>query len=279
MVWGLVDWPLVAIVVTAYLYAAGGRLSVTPPDVAKRARGLAFYSGLAVLVIAVDSPVDTYADRLFWVHMIQHVLLTMVAPPLLLLGKPWPRIGRPLSVGVRRPVMRALIAGEALSGARGIATRLAAPASAFVLFNGTLLVWHLPALYDLTLRSTAVHYLEHALFFSTAMLFWVHLLPSRRPQLGDAARIAYGTGALLVSWALAVAIGLAGHPLYSRYASLVHRPGGISALTDQQLAAGVMWVPASIPYTIVLFIAVARWLDPAGRPRGRRLDLHLRETT
>ena len=279
MIWGLVDWPLVAIVVAAYLYAAGGRLSATPPDAAKRARGAAFYSGLAVLVIAVDSPVDTYADRLFWVHMIQHVLLTMVAPPLLLLGRPWPRIGRPLSVGIRRPVMRVLVAGDALSGARAAASRLAAPTSAFVLFNGTLLLWHLPVLYDLTLRNTTVHYVEHALFFSTAMLFWVHLLPTRRPQLSDAARIAYGTGALLVSWALAVAIGLAGHPLYAGYTSVAHRPGGISALTDQQLAAGVMWVPASIPYTIVLFIAVARWLDPAGRSRGRRLDLQPRETS
>lgn len=269
-----VDWPLAAIAVTAVLYLLGGRMSATPSDAGKRWRGAAFYGGLVTLALAVASPIDAYAGELFWVHMVQHVLLMMVAPPLLLLGRPWPRLSRPLPLGLRRPLARAVLAGPSLSPLRGAVRWLAAPLPAFVLFNGTLLLWHVPALYDLTLRDGLVHDLEHALFFGTALLFWVHLLPgvSGRPQLADGARAVYGTAALLASWILAIVLGLAQSPLYGAYASLAERPGGLSALGDQQLAAGVMWVPGSLPYCIVLVVVALRWLDPAaGSGRRRRL--------
>ena len=250
-------WPVPAIVAAGVFYYLGGR-SLTRRDWRREA---SFYAGLAVLIVAIDSPVDWDADRLFWVHMTQHVLLMMVAPPLLLLGRPWPRLIRPLPRGLRLPVARQVLAGETLRPARGLSRRLAAPVPAFVLFNATLLVWHLPALYDLTLRSATVHELEHTLFFGTALLLWVHLLPSSRPQLSEGQRAAYGTGALLVSWILAVLLGVASHPLYTAYPSL----------TDQQIAAGVMWVPGSVPFCIALAFAVYRWLDPA--PRRRRASV------
>jgi putative membrane protein len=265
------EWPLAAVLVTALLYRLGGRLSVTGSDAGKRWRGAAFYGGLAALILAVDSPIDAYADRLFWVHMVQHVLLMMVAPPLLLIGRPWPRVSRLLPLGVRRPLARAVLSGSTLAPVRALVRWAASPLPAFAIFNGTLLAWHLPVLYDLTLRDGLVHDLEHALFFSTALLFWVHLLPgvTGRPQLSDGARAIYGAAALGISWLLAVVLALATEPLYGGYASLAHRPGGISALADQQLAAGVMWVPGSVPYCIVLLVAVLRWLDPAVGPRRR----------
>ena len=269
-----VEWPLAAIAAAALLYLLGGRLSATVSDAGKRWRGAAFYAGLATLALAVGSPVDAYAGELFWVHMVQHVLLMMVAPPLLLLGRPWPRLVRPLPLAVRRPLARGVLAGPALAPVRRAFRWLAAPLAAFVLFNGTLLLWHLPVLYDLTLRDGLAHDLEHALFFGTALLFWVHLLPgaSARPQLSDGARAVYGTGALVVSWILAIVLGLATQPIYGAYAALGHRPGGLSALADQQLAAGVMWVPGSVPYCIVLVVAALRWLNPAaGAARPRRL--------
>ncbi|MCW2963105.1 MAG: 4Fe-4S ferredoxin, iron-sulfur binding domain protein [Actinomycetia bacterium] len=269
-----VDWPLAAIVVIAMLYLVGGRMSATQSDAGKRWRGAAFYGGLAILALAVGSPIDAYSGELFWVHMVQHVLLMMVAPPLLLLGRPWPRLSRPLPLGLRRPLARSVLAGPTLGPVRGASRWLAAPLASFTLFNGTLLLWHVPALYDLTLRDGPVHDLEHALFFGTALLFWVHLLPgaSGRPQLADGARAVYGIAALLVSWILAIVLGLAQEPLYSAYASLAQRPGGLSALGDQQLAAGVMWVPGSVPYCIVLAVVALRWLDPAaGAGRRRKL--------
>jgi cytochrome c oxidase assembly factor CtaG len=270
------DWPLVAIAGTALLYGLGGRASATASDAAKRWRGAAFYAGLATLALAVASPIDAYAGTLFWAHMVQHVLLMMVAPPLLLLGRPWPRLVRPLPLAVRRPLARGVLVGPRLWRVRTAFRWLGAPAPSFVLFNGTLLLWHVPTLYSLTLRDGPVHDVEHALFFGTALLFWVHLLPgaTSRPRLGDAARAVYATGALLVSWVLAIVLGLASGPIYEGYAALAERPGGLTALADQQLAAGVMWVPASVPYCIVLVVVALRWLDPAvGNDRRRRLSV------
>jgi len=275
------EWPLAAIVVAGVLYFLGGRVSATRAGPAKRARGAAFYLGLLALALAVDSPVDAYATTLFWVHMVQHVLLMMVAPPLLLLGRPWPRIVRPFPLELRRPVARAVLAGDALSGARSGVRWIASPWPAFAFFNGMLVLWHLPWLYDLTLKDGPVHDLEHALFFASALLFWAHLLPSPRPRLTPLGQVAYGTGAVLVSWALAVVLGLAPHAVYSGYADLSERPGGLSALADQQLAAGVMWVPGSVPLTIALLFAAARWLESGDDPRARRVlateDLRPRE--
>jgi cytochrome c oxidase assembly factor CtaG len=271
-----VEWPLVAIVDAGLLYALGGRFAARP----SRWRSAAFYSGLATLVLAIDSPVDAYADTLFWVHMVQHVLLMMVAPPLLLLGRPWPRLTRALPLDVRRPLARAVLTGSALSPLRRAAVALASPLPAFALFNGVLVVWHVPYLFDLTLRSTLVHDLEHTLFFGTGLLFWLHLTPpGARRRLSDAQRVAYGTGAILVSWGLAVVLGFASHPLYGAYAALAHRPGGISALADQHLAAGVMWVPASIPFTIAVLVAAYRLLDQSSPRRTLTTeDLRPRET-
>ncbi len=266
-------WPVVALAVTCVVYFLGP----TP----KPQRALAFTTGLLTVAIAVGSPVDAYADQLFWVHMCQHVLLTMVAPPLILFGRPAPRLLRVLPLRARRPLARTVLTGEAFAPVRRFVSFLAAPLPAFALFSVTLLAWHVPALYDLTLRNTFVHDLEHALFFGTALLFWVHLLPAAtgRPALPDGVRVAYGTAALLVSWVLAVVIGLATQPIYAHYASLPTRPMGISALADQQLAAGVMWVPGSIPYCVVLFFAAFRWLDPAAAERRRRLDLRPKESS
>ena len=255
------EWPFAGLLVAAVLYALGRR----EHDSVRR--DACFYAGLLVIVAAIDSPVDRYADRLFWVHMVQHVLLTMVAPPLILLGRPWPRSVRAIPLTARRVIARSLHACRAL----------AAPLVAFVLFNGILLAWHLPALFDLTLRNEAVHDLEHALFFVTALLFWTHLTPtSRRPRLGAARRVAYGVGAILVSWVLAVVLGFASHPLYGHYAALAHRPGGLSALADQQLAAGIMWVPASIPFTIAVLVAAYDVLEPS--KKAAVPDLRPRET-
>ena len=102
-----VGWLLYALVAAAFLYALGGRRTVKT----NRLRSAAFYCGLATLALAVASPVDAYSDRLFWAHMTQHVLLTMVAPPLLLLGRPWPRMLKPFAPSVRRPVARAVLVG------------------------------------------------------------------------------------------------------------------------------------------------------------------------
>jgi putative membrane protein len=264
MNWG--DWslepPVIYVALAALMYWFGGRRMRASRDLARAA---AFYGGLATIVLALDSPLDGYADELFWAHMLQHVLLITVAPPLILLGRPWPRMWRALPLRARTTVGRAVAGSSIAAPLRA----LARPWPAWLLFNATVLAWHLPAAYNATLTSNAVHQLEHAMFFFTGLLFWARVIDPGplRPRLVWPARIAYAVGAMIVGWALAIGLVLAPHPLYAHYAALAHRPGGISALTDQQIAAGVMWVPGSISYTIAFLIGFYTWLEPE---RGAR---------
>jgi|SRR5579859_3411193 len=264
MSWGgwSIEPPLAYVALAGLLYWMGGRKGTARADDGRRE--LAFVAGLVSIVLALDSPIDGDADRLFWVHMVQHIVLLTVSPPLILLGRPWPRMWRALPLRTRTRVGRGLARSRMGAPLRG----LARPWPAFVLFNGTLLAWHIPALYDATLRYGAIHQLEHALFFFTGLVFWAHVVDAGplRPRLAWVARVAYLAGAMVAGFALALTLVMAGHPIYGHYAALVSRPGGISALADQQLAAGMMWVPGSISYTIALFIAFYRWLEPERRP-------------
>lgn len=255
--WSL-EPPVIYVAVAGLLYWLGGRRrrsEIQPP-----LRTTAFVAGLVTIVLALDSPIDGYAEQLFWVHMFQHVLLLTVAPPLILLGRPWPRMWRALPLGVRTDVGRALARSRLTAPLRLVAR----PAPAWLLFNATVIGWHIPVAYNATLTSNAIHQVEHAMFFFTGLLFWARVVNPGplRPRLGWLMRVAYIVGSMVVGWGLALALVTVGHPLYAHYATLVARPGGISAITDQQLAAGVMWVPGSIAYTIAAFICFYRWLEP-----------------
>jgi cytochrome c oxidase assembly factor CtaG len=133
-----------------------------------------------------------------------------------------------------------------------------AATAAVTAFVSVMWLWHIPALYDLTLRDDAVHNLEHTAFFAVGLLFWTAALPSRgrAPSLGLIGRAAVVLTGLVGSWMLAVFIGYAPTVLYAYSGS-----GGLTPLADQQLAAGVMWVPASLPFVIVLVALGARWLE------------------
>jgi putative membrane protein len=260
MSWGgwSIETPLLYVVAAGLLYWAGGRGRRPRPG--DGLRTASFIGGLTTIVLALDSPIDEAADQLFWAHMAQHVLLLTVAPPLILLGRPWPRMWRALPLTWRTRLGRGIARGRVGKPLR----ELAKPWPAFVLFNATIVIWHIPALYNATLTSSAVHQLEHAMFFFTGLLFWARVIDPGplRPRMVWPARIAYAVGAMIVSWALAVVLVIAPHPVYAHYADLASRPGGISALTDQQLAGGTMWVLGSIAYSIAAIYGFYRWLEP-----------------
>lgn len=254
--------PLAYVVVAALLYWLGGRLRRSPNE---PLRVLSFVAGLVTIVLALDSPIDGAADKLFWVHMVQHILLLTVAPPLILLGRPWPRMWRALPLGFRTRVGR----GIAHSGVAAPLRRLARPLPAFILYNGTIVFWHIPALYNATLTSNAIHQTEHAMFFFTGLLFWARVIEPGplRPRLEWPLRIAYVVGAMTVGFCIALTLVAEPHVLVSHYAVLVHRPMGLSALDDQQIAGGVMWVPGSISYAVAAIYGFYRWLEPQwGKP-------------
>ena len=267
---GLWDWsfdpPVVLVIALALLYWIGSRRTVTPlrTRAAQRWRGACFYASLLVLLVALSSPLDAFSEQLFWAHMVQHVLLLVVAAPMVVLARPWIRLWRAVPLAGRRRLARSLSQGERSAPLRSLSRFLGAPVPAFVLFSGVLLVWHVPALFDATLRSSELHALEHTLFFLTAVMFWKQVIdsPPLHATLLAPQRVLYVIGAMIVTWALAVVLALAPHPLYAFYAHEAARRGGVSAMADQQLAAGIMWVPGSITFVIVMFAYVHRWLTP-----------------
>ncbi len=252
------------------LYWRGGRGRKRPRDSAERLRTLAFVGGLAAVMLALDSPIDELSDELFWVHMIQHILLISVAPPLLALARPWNRMWRGIPLDYRRAVSREIVQNPELAPLRRVALFAGGGLASWLIFNLNFVAWHLPVLYDAALRSQIIHAFEHVTFFAFGLLLWTRVIysPPWRSPLSELGKIIYLFGTLLVGWILAIVLALAPSPLYSAYANEASRPEHISALTDQQLAAGVMWVPGSVAFMVAIVVIAYRWLEPR-RPDPR----------
>jgi putative membrane protein len=212
----------------------------------KRSQPWYFAAGLATLGLALLSPIDTLSNVLFVMHMIQHILLVMVAAPLILLGLP-------------APFLRPLIQNTQLK--TGLAW-LTHPVVAFTLYNVTLLVWHVPALYDAALRNEVIHDLEHALFFYTALLSWWPLLSPlpELPRLSYPAQMLYIFLIAIPGGILGAVLVFAGDVLYPTYAA-APRLWDLSALADQQTAALVMMIPSKAIYLIALTVVFFIWFS------------------
>jgi len=222
-------------------------------------RGAYFLGAVVIFLLAASAPIDILSSRLFWVHMAQHLLLLVVMAPLLVAGAPL----LPLWLGLprwTRRLVKWLKAGRALYQ---VGQGLRQPAiSCALLIIGTW-VWHWPSLYDLALTNAVIHdWCEHATFVAVSFLFWTQVIPSPplRPRLGYLGRIGYVGIAVAQNVVLAVLLGFAQVPLYAPYAHLVHGPGALTALQDQQLGAGIMWTFGDLPFGIAFSILVHRWL-------------------
>ena len=287
LTWPIEPWVLLGVEVTAILYLWGGRRKIPSPARggkipspsgggqgggpwnASRWRAVAFWSGLGVILFAVDTPLETLARQLFWAHMTQHLLLIMVAAPLLVVGAPWLQVWRGLPLAIRRPLARTLVKHPALAAPRKALRWLSAPVGAFIISTANLWFWHWPTVYDLTLRNHLVHHLEHGLFLGLGVLFWAQVIDQHpfHARLSSFSRAVYVFLGTIQAWALAAVLAFATAPYYA-YALLPSRPGSISALTDQQFGAGIMWVPGSITFSIVFVACLYVWFreeDARGR--------------
>ena len=186
-------------------------LTGRPRDRRARTRAALFYAGLLVIFLALATPIDALAEKLLWIHMIQHMLLLTVAPPLIVLGSPWRSLWRPLPLGFRRTIARTVIRSPGFAPIRALGRALVTPLGALLAFTAGLWLWHLPGAYDLALGSSTVHGLEHITFLAVGILFWAQVTASTpaKPTLPPLARIAYvGAGAVsnvLVAMVLAFA--------------------------------------------------------------------------
>jgi cytochrome c oxidase assembly factor CtaG len=229
-----------------------------------------------LILVALDSPVDTLARQLFWMHMTQHLVLIVVAAPLVVASAPGMKIWRGLPLAIRRQVALIVLRHGSFAPVRRAFNLVARPAPAFVLSTVNLWAWHLPWAYDLTLQNHLVHHFEHALFFGLGLLFWAQVIdqPPFRVRMTSLQRAGYVFAATVQSWVLAGILAMAGTAFYA-YAQLPWRPGGISAETDQVIGAGIMWVPGSVTYAIAFIAFLFYWLEEEERavavsPRSRK---------
>ncbi len=241
------------------LYLAGlHRLRRTRPEFPAW-RAFCFAAGIAVLWIALASPLEELADTVLTAHMIEHLLLMAVVPPLVLVG--WPTV--PLLRGLPAPLRRWAVAPLLRSRTvRRIEHVLVAPVFAWLAMNVTFLLWHIPSAYDYALEHETVHDLEHVCFLSSSLLFWWVLLrpwPSRVKPLGWYA-LPYLVTADFVNTLLAALLAFSGRPIYSFY--LRHSSSlALDPLADQTVGACIMWVFGSIAFLLPAVVLLARQLQ------------------
>ncbi|MGE5537543.1 MAG: cytochrome c oxidase assembly protein [Gemmatimonas sp.] len=259
---------LVVVAVGSVLYAAGWT-GITRRRCSARAmvRAALFALALLSVVLAFDSPLEAVASDLFSGHMVQHLFLILVAPPLLVLSRPTAVLLRGLPVRLRRAVLR--VWRQVRLGRAAAAVRH--PAVAWIGFIAAFALWHLPGTYRWATANPVVHVLEHASFVVTALMFWSVALeaPPRRMSYGATLVFVVTTAAL--SGLPGALMLLAPRAIYAMSAEGAARCG-LSPLADQQVAGVLMWVPMGLVYVALAAWVFWRWMDEAER-RARRRDL------
>jgi len=267
------DWHVEPLVAAALVLAAVSWLAlvrrvrrVHPETPVPAVRTVAFLGGLFAIAVALMSGIERYDTTLFSVHMVQHLLLLLVAPPLLALAAPVTQLLRAASPEVRNRVLLPILHSTA-------AAVLANPIVTWLTFGLVLWISHFSPLFNIALEDEGAHDLEHAAYLVAGLLFWwpvVGLDPAPR-RMGFAARVLYLLLQLPINSFLGMAILFADDPLYPHYATL-GSPYGISALADQQLAGGLMWLAGDIAFIGAILGVIAGWMrhDQRDAPAAER---------
>jgi putative membrane protein len=272
MIHALSEWDIepqivLPIMVSGWLYLLGVRRvrRRRGSPAWRTSRSIWFLAGLTVLLVALASPIDAYADRLLSVHMIQHLLLMQVAAPLLLLGRP---ITLALATSTGSTRVRLTTAAHS-----GTARLVGSPVVCFSVCAVTLWVSHFARLYEATLTDTTLHALEHVLFLAAALLFWWPVV-ARDPgaaRLSHPGRLFYLFLSMPVMSLLGFVISSSGRVLYPHY--LIASPAlGVSALADQRLAGTIMWESSMLVSAVALSAVLLDWMARDER-EGIRADL------
>jgi putative membrane protein len=258
--WNLDPVLLGGFLLAAWAYRRGHASGPRRPVDSWRAR--CFAAALAALGVALVSPLDALSGALASAHMVQHLLLILVAAPLLALSAPASAILRGSPLAVRRASGRWR---RRLRLTHGNLAVLRHPAAAWLLSVGVLWFWHAAAPYDAALDNQLLHVLEHASFLVTAVLFWHAVVGVR-----GADRVPGGLGVLLVfamamqSVLLSVLLTFARTPWYSGYATTT-APWGLDQLADQRLAGVIMWIPAGGIYLGAALALLVTWVRSTER--------------
>ena len=259
-----------ALVALAWVMAVRHVDAAHPASRVPRIRTVAFLGGLAAIAIALQSGIERYDTSLFSIHMVQHILLTLVAAPLIALGAPVTLLLRLATPRVRQRWILPVLHSRLLRV-------VSHPVVAWLLFAGVMWGSHFSPLFDAALENRAIHDLEHLLFLGAGLLFWwpaVGLDPAPW-RLSYPARILYVFLQMPQNTLLAVVILNAPAVLYAHYATLV-RPWGPTALFDQQAAGGIMWLAGDMLFIAAIAAILAGWMRHEERDTAladRRADV------
>jgi putative membrane protein len=250
-----------ALFLTAVLYGLGlYRIFTTRRKAVSKKQIGCFAGGWLVLVAALASPLHELGSQLFSAHMTQHELLMLVVAPLLVLGRPDLVMLWSFPFGARTALLR-VFKIPALAAMGHAAT---APMLVWLVHGVTLWLWHLPALYQATLTSEAVHAAQHLTFLGTALLFWWTLIYGRRARLSYGAAVAYIFTTALHTSVLGALLTFSSRLWYPIYDGRTLQ-WGLTALEDQQLGGLIMWVPANVVYIVIGLALFQAWLRESER--------------
>ena len=268
-VWS-VDAPGLALVlIVGGLYAWGYyRLRRDSPNFHfPRWHGWCFFAGWVFMLLGLVSPIDTYSDDLFWVHMVQHVFITMLVAPLMLLGAP-----ATLALRSASPRIRTLYLVPFLNSR--LVRVLTWPPAAIIIYIASVWSWHWPDAYDAAIASEAVHFVEHGVFLFGAVLLWWMVIgvDATRLRPHHVWRCALLVLAIMQNIGLGVILINVGDAIYDTYATAAAvREWGPTALIDQRIGAGIMWVPGSMMFALAVIMTVYFWAEREGF-KDRRND-------
>jgi cytochrome c oxidase assembly factor CtaG len=249
--WNLNIEVLVLLVFTGLIYLRGWRfLHRQMPQRFTAPRLASFLIGLAVIFLAIASPLDAFANLLLTAHMIQHLLLMMVVPPLILYSDPFLPLLRGLPVKVSKDGLGPFLASKSL---QRFGRNLTHPVVCWFAFTVMTVAWHIPVLFELALHSPFWHQVEHSCFLATATLFWYPVMqpwPSK-PQLPRWTMIPYLFLADFQNTGLSAFLSFYDRAIYLTYAQ-APRLFGLSAVQDQAAAGAIMWVPGSMVFLVAV---------------------------
>jgi cytochrome c oxidase assembly factor CtaG len=217
-----------------------------------------FCIAIVSLILALLSPFDKYADSLQSAHMVQHLVLILVAPPLLIYAQLHRAVPWAIPHYYRRGIAMRVSHSPALTR---LASALTSPKSAFALHALALLAWHLPAPYEAAAANDGIHALEHASFLFTALLFWWGLMaPSPFRRLSDALSIPYVVGMSFIGSLIGAVLTFASVPIYDSYLTTTVI-AGLTPLEDQQIAGLIMWIPGGLAYLVLAAALFIKWMN------------------
>jgi putative membrane protein len=267
--WSFDPFLILVVIVVAWHEVGLARLARrSRPDRTRqrRLRSLWFYGGLGMLLLAVESPIDYWADSYFFMYMVQHLLLMFAAPTLIVAGAPWQPLLDGLPGRLGRDATREVLTGGWSRPVRAVGGFLLRPWVAIILFNVVMVTWHLPGPFDLAERNQAVHiWLMHGSFFAVGVLFWLQFIPSppfriRLAPTGQMAALLVTNG---IMWVLAMSMSiLTSTSWYSVY-NHIH---GVTLppFPDQQIGAGILWVCGDFWAVPTMIYVVRRLIDSDG---------------